>query len=81
MFSIPLLDKFWLNEAKTNPAIDLFELLGQGHSALGLIFMVRGYELIFQSVLTSFRGAGYHLAHRESAEGATGSESAFLNPV
>lgn len=81
MFSIPLLDKFWLNEAKTNPAIDLFELLGQGHSALGLIFLVRRNELIFQSMLTSFRGAEYQMAHRESAEGAAGSESVFLNPV
>lgn len=81
MFSIPLLDKFWLKEAKTNPAIDLFELLGQGHRALGLLLVVGGYELIFQSALSSFKGADYHMVHRESAEGVTGSESAFLNLV
>lgn len=81
MFSISLLDKFRLTEAKTNPAIDVCWTSGQGSQCCGAYFPgMRGWAHSPGRV-TSFRGAEYHMAGRGRAEGATGSESVFLNLV
>lgn len=82
MFSIPLLDTFWLNKAKTNPAIDLFWTSEQGSQCSGLIFSGWGYELILQSVLPPL-GVQNTIWHTEEVlEGwMTGSELVFLNIV
>lgn len=82
MFSIPLLDTFWLNKAKTNPAIDLFRTSEQGSQCSGLIFLGWGYELILQSALSPL-GVQNTIWHTEEVlEGwVTGSELVFLNNV
>lgn len=82
MFSIPLLDTFLLNKAKTNPAIDLFRTSEQGSHCSGLIVPVWGYELIFRSVLPPLGVQNAIWCVEEVVkEWMTGSKSVFLNLV